>query len=113
MKGAKLKPFDAVAAYCKSRGYPVPVAEVRFAPPRRWRWDAAWGLPHMIAVEFQGGVWTAGRHTRGKGYSDDCTKYATAAVMGWRLLPVTTEQLQRGDLWPMLDTLFSTGRPRR
>ena len=33
--------FDVV---CKAWGLPVPVAELRFAPPRRWRFDWAW--PH-------------------------------------------------------------------
>jgi hypothetical protein len=103
---AKLKPFDAVRHYCLTKRYPEPTAEVRFHESRRWRFDCSWPA-RVVAVEFMGGVYSGGRHVRGKGYSDDCEKLATAAAMGWRVLPVTTEQLNRGDLWPLLDTIFA------
>lgn len=94
--------FAAVTAYCRSRRYPEPEPEFRFHPIRKWRWDAAWP-GRMLAVEFQGGVWRHGRHTRGAGFTADCEKYAVGAVMGWRLIPVTTEQLNAGWLWELLD----------
>ncbi len=110
MKTAKqLGPFAAIAAYCRSRGYPEPEPEYRFHPTRKWRFDAGWDLlfAHaLIAIEVHGGAFSKGRHTRGKGFSDDCEKMATAAAMGWRVLPVTTEQLEAGDLWPLLDLIF-------
>ena len=47
--------------------------EYKFLHDRRFRFDIA--LPkHKIAVEFEGGVFTGGRHTRGKGYSNDAKK---------------------------------------
>lgn len=102
--GLKLRPFDALTAYCASRGYPAPVAELRFAPPRRWMWDACWP-DRKLAVEFQGGVWLkgGGGHTRGKAYTDDCEKYSTAAVMGWRLIQATSAQVADGTLFGWLD----------
>ena len=30
------------------------------------------------------------------------------AALGWRVIPVTTEQLNAGDLWPLLDLIFGT-----
>lgn len=110
--------FAVVAQYCRSRGYPEPEPEKRFHPVRLWRFDCAWDfcvprwdIPRLLlAVEFQGGAFSRGHHTRGKGFSDDCEKLATAAAMGWRVLPVTTEQLNRGDLWPLLDLVFAGGR---
>lgn len=104
-------PFAAVSAYCRSRGYPEPEPEVRVHPVRKWRWDAAW-TDRMLAVEFQGGVWTRGRHVRGRGFEADAEKYGTAAVMGWRLIPVTTGQLDAGLLWALLDAEFGGGPGR-
>lgn len=67
-------------------------AEYRFHPKRRWRFDYA--IPeHKIAIEVEGGVWTNGRHTRGKGYINDMEKYNEAVIGGWRLIRVTPDQL--------------------
>ena len=38
-----------------------------------------------VAVEIEGGTWNAGRHTRlPRGFAQDCEKYNTAVVCGWR-----------------------------
>ncbi len=77
---------------CRAAGLPVPHAEYRFAPPRRWRFDWCWP-EHRVALEIEGGVWTQGRHTRGAGYIKDMAKYNQAAIMGWRILRYTPDQL--------------------
>ena len=42
--------------------------EFSFHPERRWRFDYAW--PALkVALEIHGGVFTNGRHTRGKGFT--------------------------------------------
>lgn len=66
-------------------------AEYRFYDKRRWRFDFA--IPsRKIAIEIEGGVWTNGRHTRGKGYIGDMEKYNFAALLGWRILRFTPQQ---------------------
>lgn len=68
------------------------VPEFRFDDTRRWRFDYA--IPeHRIAVEVEGGIWTNGRHTRGKGYMNDMEKYNRATVLGWRLIRVAPDRL--------------------
>ena len=68
------------------------VAELRFHPARRWRFDYA--IPELkIALEVEGGIYTGGRHTRPKGFLGDIEKYNTAATMGWMLLRTTPSQL--------------------
>lgn len=62
--------------------------EYKFHPKRKWRFDSAWP-EKMIAVEFEGGIWTNGRHTRGKGYENDCEKYNNALLLGWRVFRLT------------------------
>lgn len=64
--------------------------EYKFLRDRRFRFDAA--LPaHHIAIEYEGGTYTNGRHTRGKGYANDCKKYTLAAMEGWTLLRFTVD----------------------
>lgn len=73
------------------------VREYKFVHDRRFRFDIA--IPeHKIAIEFEGGVWTKGRHTRGKGYISDTKKYNLAVMNGWELLRYTTEDT-KGDMW--------------
>lgn len=83
---------DFFARLCTTRGLPAPVAEFRFHPTRRWRFDRAWPA-QRVALEVEGGVWTAGRHTRPAGFLRDVEKYNAAAAMGWRVLRCTPETL--------------------
>ncbi|MDX3913736.1 MAG: hypothetical protein QHC79_09370 [Pseudosphingobacterium sp.] len=71
------------------------VPEYRFDLERRWRFDYA--IPsHKIAIEVEGGVWTNGRHTKGKGYIRDMEKYNRANALGWRLIRVVPDELVTG-----------------
>jgi very-short-patch-repair endonuclease len=70
---------------CKSEGMPIPIPEHRFLHGRRFRFDFAWP-EHRVALEVEGGVWTGGRHTRGKGFLADMEKYNHAAALGWLVL---------------------------
>ena len=76
-------------------GLPIPEREYRFHRRRRWRWDYAWPN-RLIALEIQGGVWTKGRHTRGKGYIADLEKLNEGQLLGWTVLWVTPEQMADG-----------------
>lgn len=69
--------------------------EFKFCPNRRWRSDFRI-LGKNILVEVEGGTWSGGRHTRGKGYADDCEKYSWAAANGWIVLRFTTQQVNSG-----------------
>jgi very-short-patch-repair endonuclease len=87
-------------AFCASMGIARPVAEHRFHPTRRWRFDYAWP-EHRIALEVEGGIWTGGRHTRGAGFLGDMVKYNEAAALGWRVLrcqPKTLRTLATVDM---------------
>lgn len=71
-------------------------AEVRFHPDRKWRFDFA-DARYGIAVEIEGGTWSKGRHTTGKGFRDDCEKYNAAAEYGWRVFRYTTDMVKSGE----------------
>ena len=82
-----------LVALVTAAGFPAPVYEHRFAPPRRWRFDAAWPGP-MVALEREG--LGGGRHQRHHGFTNDCEKYTEAALLGWLLVRATAAQLKSG-----------------
>jgi very-short-patch-repair endonuclease len=60
------------------------VRELRFAPPRRWRFDFAFP-PERIAIEVNGAL-GRGRHSRLAGQEADYEKLNAALELGWRVL---------------------------
>jgi very-short-patch-repair endonuclease len=68
--------------------------EVLFAPPRKYRFDFA-HMASLTAIELEGGVWSGGRHTRPKGFEDDCQKYNLATCEGWAVLRYTGKMLNK------------------
>jgi len=84
--------IDVFCAYIKNQLGVSVEKEYRFHPTRKWRFDYC--IPSkMIAIEVEGGAYTQGRHTRGKGFIADMEKYNTAVCMGWKLIRVTPDQL--------------------
>ena len=82
---------------CEDRGLLAPVLEFRFCIERRWRADFCWPS-HMLIAELDGGSWLpgGGRHTRGKGFENDCIKLNTACILGYRVLRFTPAMVQSG-----------------
>lgn len=70
----------------------MPVTELRFHPTRKWRFDYAFPK-YKIAIEVEGGVYSGGRHVRGKGFLNDCEKYSEAAILGWCVIRVPPDNL--------------------
>lgn len=89
------KATNTLLRHCELSGVPLPVLEYRFCE-RRWRFDAAWPEPQMVALEIDGGAWTNGRHTRGAGFIADCEKLNEATLLGWRVIRVTPQQVENG-----------------
>jgi hypothetical protein len=88
-----------------AHGIPEPVQEYQFALPRKWAFDLAWP-EHLLAVEIEGGVWTRGRHVRGKGFLADIEKYDEAVIRGWRLLRATPQQVNSGEMFALVRRWF-------
>lgn len=69
--------------------------EYQFNENRKWRADF-----HItgtkILIEVEGGIWSNGRHTRGKGYITDMEKYNSAAVLGYSVFRYSTDQVKSG-----------------
>lgn len=83
-----------------------PGLRLRFAVTnlKDWRFDFAWPA-QMLAVEIEGGIWlrSKGRHTGGVGFTEDCTKYNEAMLMGWRVLRVVGEWVRSGEALALIE----------
>jgi len=79
--------------------------EYKFHPKRKWRADFHI-VGKKILVEVEGGVWSGGRHTRGKGYIGDMEKYNAAVVMGYQVLRFSTEQVKSGLAVQQIETMI-------
>ena len=84
-----------VFAVWKQHGLPPGVAEHEFCAGRKWRFDFAFPK-QRVAVEVQGGLFTAGRHTRGAALVKEYEKWRAAAQLGWRILPCIPQQIYSG-----------------
>lgn len=69
--------------------------EYAFHPKRKWRFDILID-GHMVAIEYNGGQWTGGRHVRGLGYAGDLDKINAAQILGYTVLQYTTSHLNDG-----------------
>ena len=69
--------------------------EFEFHPKRKWRADFHL-VGKKILVEVEGGIWSGGRHTRGKGYIGDMEKYNAATMMGYQVIRFSTDQVKSG-----------------
>lgn len=69
--------------------------EFKFLDNRKFRFDYVFLLDNSlikgIAIEFEGGVWSSGRHIRPLGFIRDCEKYNLATVNGYIVLRFTSE----------------------
>ena len=75
--------------------WPLFEPEYKFSP-RKFRFDFAC-KEIMLGVECEGGIWTKGRHVRGKGFEDDCFKYDLAVELGWGVLRYTAGMIESGE----------------
>lgn len=82
--------------------------EYKFHPERNWRADFLI-TGTKILIEVEGGIWSGGRHTRGKGFIADMEKYNAAAVMGFKVLRFDTQQVKSGSAIKQIENLVRGG----
>ena len=76
---------------------PPPRRQVRVIPTRKWVWDFAWT---RLAIECEGGIWSAGRtgHSTGTGITRDMAKGNAAVLAGWVCLRYSAKDLKERPL---------------
>lgn len=100
------EPVEQLVLLMEDAGWVVPVREYRFHPVRKWRIDL-YLKEFNVGIECQGGVHRQGRHTRGKGYTDDCRKLNEAQLLGITLLWVTPEMIENGEALDFISRAIS------
>lgn len=89
--------YAPLVGMCRAAGVSEPVPEYQFAKHigRRWAADYCWPL-HKLILEVQGGIWTQGRHVRGAALIAEYEKLSEAAILGYRVLLCTPDELRNG-----------------
>ena len=94
VKGAKVESGGEAALIQQLRALKIEfVQEFKFHTTRKWRADFHIKNTKLL-IEVEGGIWSGGRHTRGKGYLGDMEKYNAATMMGFQVLRFSTEQVK-------------------
>lgn len=126
---------EVFPSLCAGAGLPAPVPEFAFAANlwlggiwpdcphnitrrhtclhcgarrRQWRFD--WCFDRL-AVEQVGGVWTRGRHSRGKGQIGDMEKHNAAVMLGYQILYFTPDQMADGTAIDTIATVLGRSQP--
>jgi hypothetical protein len=95
LRGTRSELEAVLANRLHQAGVPLGEAQWPVIAGRRFRFDRAWPA-RRVACEVNGGVYSGGRHVRGKGHAADCEKLSIAAAEGWRTLVVTREMIESG-----------------
>ena len=111
-----------LAYHIHALGVLAPVQEYRFAAEvvgggpgvrrrlkeaglKDWRFDFAWP-ERMFAVEVEGGNYSGGRHTRGKGFEEDCHKYHHAMALGWTVYRCDGSLVRSGQAATLIERIL-------
>jgi very-short-patch-repair endonuclease len=79
--------------------------------PRQFRADFAWpAREYRLLVEVQGGIFMrgGGGHSHPIHIVKDIEKQQVATLLGWFVLPVTTDEVKRGDAIAQLERFFAS-----
>jgi hypothetical protein len=97
---------------------PEPETQYRYATalvnhngkPRQFRADFAWpAVEYRLLVEVQGGIFMrGGAHSLPTNIVRDIEKHQCAALLGWYALPVTTDQVKKGEAIGLIEQFFSS-----
>jgi very-short-patch-repair endonuclease len=89
---------DLFAFQLDSAGLTSYIREYQAIPGRRFRFDFAWTEPHhRLLVEVNGGTYTKGAHSTGRGIARDYEKANLAVLQGWRVLSFDGKSVKSGE----------------
>ena len=84
-----------LALQIKALGLPEPIREYQAIKGRKFRFDFAW-LEQRLLVEVNGGTYTKGAHSTGRGIARDYEKANLAVLQGWRVLSFDGKSVKDG-----------------
>jgi very-short-patch-repair endonuclease len=93
-------------AQCGIYKLPIPEAQIKgIIPNRKFVFDFGW-MNKNILVEIDGGEWSGGRHSRGKGMESDNVKINTAQALGYKVFRFTGGQVRSGYAVEFIEKYF-------
>lgn len=90
---------DSLADWIRIAKLPAAERQYRFAKALKRRFSADYAWPEFkVLVEVQGGVWRrgGGAHSHPLDILRDIERAKFAALLGWYILPVTTDEVKTG-----------------
>lgn len=102
-----------LASQIRAHRLPEPVEQHPFAAElgRKFRADFAWPAKEFrFLLEVQGGIFMrgGGGHSHPMHIVKDIERQQLAALLGWYLVPVTTDQVKNGKAIDTLERLFAS-----
>jgi very-short-patch-repair endonuclease len=100
----------------RAHGLPQPHEQYHFAAElgRKFRADFAWPQ-YKLLCEVHGAVWQrgGGGHSHPTGILKDIERYQIACLLGWFVVPVTTDHVRKGEAIALLERIFASRGWRR
>ena len=87
---------DTLAFQLDALGLTGFVREYQAIKGRKFRFDFAW-IERKLLVEINGGTYTVGAHSTGKGIARDYEKNNLAQLAGWRCLAFDGKAVRSGE----------------
>ena len=84
-----------LALQIRALDLPEPIREYQAIKGRKFRFDFAW-LEQRLLVEVNGGTYTQGAHSTGRGIARDYEKANLAVLQGWRVLSFDGKSVKDG-----------------
>lgn len=84
-----------LALQIRALDLPEPIREYPAIKGRKFRFDFAW-VERKLLVEVNGGTYTKGAHSTGRGIARDYEKANLAVLQGWRVLSFDGKAVKSG-----------------
>ena len=85
-----------LALQIRALDLPEPIREYPAIKGRKFRFDFAW-VERKLLVEVNGGTYTKGAHSTGRGIARDYEKANLAVLQGWRVLTFDGKSVKSGE----------------
>lgn len=108
MRAANLSPVREYRLFAEAVGMGKGLRQrLDAAGMRDFRFDFCFKEEKLL-IEVDGGIYSGGRHTRGAGFEDDCTKINQAVLMGYRVLRFGPTAIKSGVALQCIEAALKT-----
>lgn len=110
---------EQLAFEIRAHRLPEPIRQHKWATefltakgrPRQFRADFAWpAAEYRLLLQVHGGLWmrSGGGHSHPMHIEKDIEQHQIAVLLKWFVMPVTTDEVKRGDAIALLERFFAS-----